>query len=1330
MLKSLLWILPLAVSLSLTSAAQELRVLSADARGMTIEYRPAVTRIVLPGEGVRYEFPEAVGRDISQAGAPDLRFRKELVALPAAQGTRIEVLQVDYREERDVALLPVPDIRRGERGETHVYRRDAAYGIDAFLPADVVRLENVGRSRAHVLGDLVLTPVQWNPATRTARVHTRILVRLHYGSPRGDLVPGSAPVMRVLNPAMARAWNIAPAAPLGRSSARTTLADGDWFRFDVAQTGVYRLTRAWFADAGIDPASVDPRSIRIFGSGGRERPASLAATRPDPLQEIPIEVVGGEDGSFDAQDYVQFYGQGLSGFHWNAARGRYEHHIHRFDGVNRYLLTFGGTEGRRMDREQALAPQGEFYTPGWFAAHEFEEEESINLMNSGLLWVGKRLVPSAGSASSLVLTRKLHGIVPGQPVTYRMQVASSAEIQNSFEVRADNVVLGTITMGTVDFGADTGDMAKLSGTREFTGTGSLLDERSTLSITYNAGNAERARGGYVDWVEWHYARRFEPLNDELLFSAPDTTARIEFVLNGYTMSDVVVYDVTDFRAVRRMEGVDVSGGTVRFRIENTAGSPRRFLAVAAPALKTPGAPARIPNSTLQASSGAEHLIITSRALADAARRLEAHRERAADPLSSMVVTVEDIYNEFNGGVTDPTAIRDFLAWTMDNWSTPPAYVLIFGDGHYDYRNYTTPEPIIVPVWETENSINRIGSYASDDYYAQVVGNDARVDLATGRIPVQTPEEADIVVDKIIGYETDPDFAPWKNRVTFVADDGWTSFSDTDRDQHTRQSERLADMIPSDVEQDKIYLVSYRTENTAQGRRKPDVNEAIIDRINEGTIVMNYTGHGAHDIWAHERVFVSDVTVPQLNNADRLTFVSAATCTFGLYDAPGVRSGTERLLLREHGGSIGGLSAPRVVFSTENSAFNTEFFQYLLNEGRESDGRPRRLGDAIYSSKQRYNSIPGYEKFHLFADPGVRLALPRHTARVDRILVNGDAVTADTVQLRALSRVTLEGSVLQPDGNTWDDFAGSVEVSLFDAERRVVVQEPLWNNYTYTMPGGLLYRGQASVDGGRFAVDFIVPKDISYENSNGRIAMYFHDNAVDGAGYSLDLRIGGSDSTATPDDEGPVVQLYLDSRSFLAGDETGTDPLLIADLFDESGINTTGLGIGHDIEVWIDGADRGTVLNSYYRGDIDSYQRGTVEYRLRNLAPGPHTLRLRAWDIFNNSTTAETQFVVNGGLSLQDVANYPNPMNGGTTFTFRHNVLDPVVVDVRIYATNGRLAGHLRSREITSRVVALPWDGYGVTGAPLPDGIYIYRIVCRTADGVMGSEASGKLMIVR
>ncbi|MCB2206522.1 type IX secretion system sortase PorU [bacterium] len=1331
MLKSLLLVLPLSLVLSGQLAAQEVVVLSADTESMVVEYRPAVSMDHPDADGVVFTFNGSVTGDISRAGMPDLRYRKELVALPSMANPDIDILQVDYREEGPLNLLPVADIRLTPEGkEEYIYEEGLGYQIDGLLPANCVQVANLGRSRSHIIADLQLYPVRWNPVTRIARVYTRIRFRLHFGTAESGLQQGSAPIVDVLNPVQAAAWNVPRQHNLLRSTASPTMADGQWYRFEIGETGMYRIYANWFRDAGIDPGSFDPRTLKIYSNGGKERNPDLAASRPDPLQEIPIEVIGEEDGRFDGEDYIQFYGQGLSGLEWNPSERRYAHYIHRFDETNRYLLTFGGAEGRRMEYEDVLDPQTEAATPQNFPEVLFDESEENNLLNSGRLWVGKRLVPNAGSASDLVLTRKLHGLVSTRPVGYRLRLVSSSEVENSFSVRANDQPLSVIGMGTVDFGTETGSLAKIV-TRDLEGSGNLADDRSTLTMTYQAANTESVRGGYVDWVEWHYARRFEPLNNELLFSSPDTAGNIAFVLNGYTMSDIIVYDVTDYRNVRRMSGVDISGGTVRFRVAVDNGAPRRFLAVASPAMKTPGAPAQVANNDLLSSSGARYLIITNRELAQPAQRLKTHRERAEDPISSMVVTVEDIYNSFNSGVKDPTAIRDFLAWAVENWSTAPEYVLLFGDGHFDYRNHTTPEPIIVPVWESENSTSRIGTYASDDYYAMVVGTDSRVDLATGRITVLTVEEANTVIDKIIHYETDPDFAVWKNKVTFVGDDGWTSTADTDTNEHTRQSESLADMIPADLEQEKIYLVSYRTEITTQGRRKPDVNAAIIDRINEGTLIMNYTGHGAHDIWAHERVFVSDVTVPQLNNYDRLTFVTAATCTFGLYDAPGIRSGTERLLLHEHGGSIGGLSAPRVVFSSENSAFNTEFFKRLLNEGRESDGRPRRLGDAIYAAKVNLgSSVDGYAKFHLFADPGLRLALPRYRARVDRILINGVPAVSDTVQLRALSNVTLEGSILKPDDSVWMDFDGTAEVSLFDAQRRVVVQDPGWNNFTYTMPGGLLYRGQASVDNGRFAVNFIVPKDISYENNNGRIAMYFENGEVDGAGFSLDLRVGGSDSSATADNAGPNVSVFLDTRSFQRDDETGTDPLLIADLFDESGINTTGLGIGHDIEIWLDGSSKGTVLNSYYRGDIDSYQQGTVEFRMRDLTPGYHTLRMRAWDIFNNSTTVETAFNVTGGLSLQDISNYPNPVSSGTTFSFRHNVLDPVIVDVLIYATSGQLVRHLRTGEITTRVVEIPWDGNSVDGVPLANNLYLYRIVCRTADGALGSEVSGRLVVVR
>jgi hypothetical protein len=1313
------------------ATAQELRVLSSDAGGCVVEYTPSVRKLNTGNGETLFEIDRGVS--FYSLGAPYLFVRTELLGLPAVAGNGVTVLEMDYREESGIRVAMVQESREDDAGAPD---RSALYSENAFIPVESAMLRNVGVARDRILGDLVLVPVQWNPATQTARIVTRMRVRIDYGASSERFNPSSvdASAEALLNAEQARRWVLAR-PPRMTKSAGATMETGNWYRLAAPQTGIYRLTRSWFASAGIDVTSLDPRTIKVYGGGGRELPRDLDVARAQPLMEIAIEVVGGDDGRFDEGDYIQFHGMGTTGFSYNPASKAYSHYINRYTSENAYLLTFGGNAGKRMAREASLSEPGA-YRPPWFRGREFEEEDVNSLLNSGLMWFGKRLVANAGSAATITFTRKLHGLVGTEPVLYRVQVAGSSEVDHGFKLRDSEREIGTISLGTVNFNSDTDDVGKISGAREFTGTGQLTDDRSTITFTYSSANADRTRGGYVDWVEWHYARRFEPLNDELLFSAPDTSAVVEFVLNGFTMSEVHVYDITDHSNVLKIDGAIISGGTVRFQIRNEAGRPRQFLAVTGPATKAPGQVRALPNSGLIASQGAEYLIITHDDLVPAAQRLKAHRERPGEEqISSMVVRMSEISNEFASTLPDHTAVRDFLAWALANWQTPPKYVLFLGDGHFDYRNITTKEAILVPVAQSENSINKIDSYVSDDYYVKVRGtgrNDERVDIASGRIPVQTLDEANAVVDKIIRYESEIAFDPWKNRITLVADDGWTSYKDTDFIEHTWQSERMAAVIPPEMEQKKIYIVSYRTENTASGRRKPEAAGDIIDQINRGTLLINYTGHGSHDVWAHERIFINDVTIPQLKNPARLPFFSAATCTFGLYDAPGVRSGTEQLLLKPDGGSIGGLSAPRVVFSHENSAFNREFLDQLLMKGREADGRAKRIGEALYTAKQRYNNSPGYEKFHLFGDPALRIALPRYTAALERVHINGQPASADTVQLRALSKVTLEGSVRRADGSVWEDFNGVTQVSLFDAQRSVVVDEAGWNNFSYPLDGGLLYRGKATISNGRFAINFIIPKDISYENATGRISLYFDNSAVDGAGYFTSLRIGGSDSAAVPDDKGPLITLYMDTRTFQPGDLVNRDALLIADLFDESGINTTGLGIGHDIEAWLDGSGTSIILNEFYTGDVDSYQKGTVEYRFRGLEPGTHTLRLRAYDIFNNSSTAETYFTVAGSsqLTLQDVYNYPNPMKEQTAFTFRHNMGEPVNVDIKVYTLSGRQVRTISAMHIAERFVMVAWDGTDEDGDKLANGVYLYKVICKTIDGGMGSEVLGRLSLLR
>ncbi|MBL0173853.1 MAG: type IX secretion system sortase PorU [Ignavibacteria bacterium] len=1326
----------LAALLAVPLAAQTPRVLMSDASGVTIEYRPQLRFSSIAQGGSTFSLPDfdgAIELTPNDIGAPGLRYHAEVLALPGLTGNTVAVLQTEYEDRANILLAPIPSVKPGDEGSEILYEPGPGYAQSGLLPGSVVSLGNVGIARDRIIGSLRLFPFQYDAPARRLRLYTRIVVRVDYGPADARLRPVSKAdgfAASVLNADMAARALVFP-RPLRKTQA-TGFSTGNWYRIEIPEEGVYRLTRSWFQNAGIDVASLDPRTIKIFTHGGRELPASLRDERPEDMQEIAIEVSGENDGRLDDGDEVLFFAQGLTGFTYDSAKQRYRHYIHRYDNTNACLLTFGGATGARVAQQQSLNEPSPF-SPQWFTGKEFSEEEAENFLFSGKNWFGKKINPST-LANSQMFVRKLEGLVRTEPVVVRLLLLSQSEVANTFSI-SDGTTLGSVGMGTIRFSDDTGDIAATSGVREFSRPGDLPDDRSSLRVEYSATNPEKSRGGYVDWIEWYYARRFVALGDALAFSAPDTAAVCAYDLNGFSTSDLRVYDVSDFARVRRIADPFISGGTVRFQAAARAGRPPQYLALARPAFKTPGAPVKLPNSDLMTSKGAEYVIITAPGLVPAANTLKQHRERAGDDaLSVKVVTVPEIYNEFNNSVADPAAIRNFLAHALANWEITPRYVLLFGDGHYDPKGHSDQgraEAILVPVWETENTLNRISCYVSDDYFAQLVGDDAIVDLATGRLPVQTLAEAEHVVSKIIAYETHPDLDPWKNRITLVADDGLTTSGD-DRSVHTAQSELLSNNVPLEFEQRKIYIVSYKTENTAQGRRKPEANKAIIDQINEGTLLINWTGHGSDAVWAHENIFVTESTVPQLVNDGRQTFVTAATCTFGLYDRPGLRSGTEAIILHEGGGAIGALSSVRVVFSGQNSSYNQAFFTNIFTKGREPDGRAKRIGDGNYTTKLLYNSDANYEKFHLFADPAMRLALPRYRCSIDSFLVNGNVAAGDTLQLKALSTVTIKASVVKPDSSVWTGFNGVAQVALYDASRRISVPLDGWSGFDYGMQGGLLYRGQATIANGMFTVTFMIPKDISYENSSGRLAVYFDNSSTDGSGFSTSFRIGGSDTSASDDNKGPDIALFMDTRSFLPGDVVNENPLLIADLFDEHGINTTGLGIGHNIEAWLDGSGTGTVLNAYYKGERDSYQRGTVQFRYAGLASGTHTLRFRAWDIFNNPSIAETHFRVEGSASvaITDAYPYPNPMQDRTVFTFTHNQSGPVRVEIKIYSVAGRLIRSIQTPEYSDRNVHVPWDGRDEDGTQLANGTYFYKIVCTTTDGGRGSELLGKLAVLR
>jgi hypothetical protein len=435
-----------------------------------------------------------------------------------------------------------------------------------------------------------------------------------------------------------------------------------------------------------------------------------------------------------------------------------------------------------------------------------------------------------------------------------------------------------------------------------------------------------------------------------------------------------------------------------------------------------------------------------------------------------------------------------------------------------------------------------------------------------------------------------------------------------------------------------------------------------------------------------------------------------------------------------GGAIGVVSASRKVFAGPNATLHQAIFRNLFL--RDSFGRVivERPGTAIYVTKATRND-DNDKKFFYMGDPTMHLQFPLGFGSIDSI--NGESVDSAAVQLRALSRTTVNGSKRDQNNLPDTSYAGSDTVSLTvnDASRRIVIQN-FWpgGSWSYIATGGTIYRGDVTATKGRFAGRFVVPRDISYADTttNGRLVAYIRNETSDGVGYTTMVRVSGTDSTAGIDEQGPAVSIYLGNRAFRAGDVVGESPMMYVDLADSNGINVSGVGIGHRIEAWVNNSEPGIDLSEFYRSKLDDFREGTVQYRLSGLPYGRNTIRLRAWDTYNNSGTAETFFTVSptDQLRLFDVFNYPNPFSSGTMFTMRQNLLTPLNVVVKIYTLAGRLVQSLETLSAGESFVRVPWDGRDRDGDVLANGVYLYKVIAKTTDGRFSSEALGKVSVLR
>ncbi|MBT8377395.1 MAG: type IX secretion system sortase PorU, partial [Bacteroidia bacterium] len=716
-----------------------------------------------------------------------------------------------------------------------------------------------------------------------------------------------------------------------------------------------------------------------------------------------------------------------------------------------------------------------------------------------------------------------------------------------------------------------------------------------------------------------------------------------------------------------------------------------------------------------------------------------------------VVELPKIYNEFNCGNPDVAAIRNFVRYVYTNASSPQnrlKYLCLFGDGSYDYKDRIQNNTNIVPAWYSLNSFSLTNSFVSDDFYAMMDDNEGtmsngdRMDLAVGRILAEDPQRAREMVDKIDLYYQQEAYGSWRNNVIMISDDVDISWE--------RILQETTDGIGNSIEAEKpfinvvkIHSDAFQQESSAAGNRYPQVATAIKDAIEVGALVVNYFGHGGEDGLAKERIFDKD-DAQEINNICRFNCFVTVTCEYTKFDDPNRQTAGEFTFWNKNGGAIALITTTRQIFVTVGVSYNEVLDDYLF--AFNSNEYPS-MAEALRRTKID-NNIAGISQKRLvyfIGDPAMKLAFPKPNIRLSR--VNDVPITQPIDTLKALSYAKLAGEVTDVNGNILSNYNGILTATVFDKniQRQTLANDNVTQNgqtiiLDFNTLGEVIFKGQATVENGLFEFDFIVPRDIGIPIGNGKVSFYAQTNSPlsDQAGASFDVKIGGIDENAAEDNIGPVINLFMNDENFVSGGITNESPTLLAKLQDENGINTAS-GIGHDITAIIDGDETNPfVLNDYYQANVDDYKNGKVSFAFRDLEPGPHTLTLKAWDVYNNSSTAEIQFTVydkDEELVIDNVLNYPNPFVDYTEFWFNHNSIDPLDISVQIFTVSGKLVRTLNgqttggNKAVSSLSKDIVWDGRDDFGDKIGKGVYIYKLKVKSQRLNKQVEKIQKLVIL-
>ncbi len=1091
------------------------------------------------------------------------------------------------------------------------------------------------------------------------------------------------------------------------------LFTGKWAKIAAQKQGIYKLTGAQIRTLGFS-LPITSSQLQLFNFDFSQLSEKVPVDPSKGLTENTIQVMDGGDGKIDDNDFVLFYNKGTVEWKFDSSSNRMKHFKNASVDVNYFFITIG-SNGKRVVVQSNNNAATE--TISDFNQHFVFEQDSISLLNSGKTLWGLPMGQGVGKQSQLVYNLNTQGMRSTDKYSVFVQMASTS-YQNgaNFSFAWNDQSAHTSTLPAVS-GLLFDDIASVLIDSFASPVMSSWPNTCTLKVNYNSANSNAT--GWIDYVEFNSKKQVGFWQDSVIsFNIEEGYVQGKnyncTIQNADTTA--LLWNVTNPSAIMQVPLLFQFNGMASF--SQLTNENIRFFGVRQNAYESPILMGMLPNqNTFNVTNATDYIIVAAPAYLNAAKKYQAF-QKTVFARNAIVADASELYNDFSGGQNSAIAIRNYVKFLFNkaksnNWPMPK-YLLLLGTGNFNSRKLQVDFEL--PVYESENSNSILSSYSSDDFFAILNDYDdihyttaiKQLSIAVGRIPARTIAEADSTIQKLIYYQTNTAGGNWENKLTWVADDG-------DYNLHLQDAEEIIQHLQSKApkwDQQKIYLDLYPAVSSSAGNTYPLAFNAIQQSVQDGTLIINYTGHGNY-LRLSEEAVIDQAQFDTWNNKNKLPLMVTASCNFAPYDQPGLSPIAYDALMKNSKGVIGLVAANRLVFAFSNKQINDLFIQQLLVP--DSIGHYVSIGQALQKAKMLNWSQGGDHinalKFSLLGDPALQLLSPNYTISVKQI--NSKSFNGQDTLLSG-NKYNVQG-IVQQGSNPITDFNGVMELIIYDAVKykKTLANQSTSMSVPIAMQENILFKGKATVVNGKFSIDFILPAQVSNVNSPLRLSFVATSNLNSAIQILDSIYVKANGIANITDTTGPIINAYLNDPLFKQGGWAGPNSILYITLNDSSGIQTSGNALGHDLAIWMDENPVPIIINNYFIADMDTYKSGRIVYALPQMTTGKHNIIIKAWDLLGNSTTDSLFFEVPSAQNpmLKNATNFPNPVISQTRFGFETNQLGKEIqTQLEIMDLKGQVLYVNSNKFINNNTsIHIDWDGVTASGTDLKKGVYFYRI---------------------